>query len=154
MNLETMTEEQVEEYRAICEGRSAAEYRFRRDLCGLTHYEVSRAIGCREDTAKRFENPRRGGKPSIEAWAFVDSAYERVMRAAEEAVRIVEEAEEHGEPGKVKVTYRRDGMPTRDGEPMGEANGASLAAIVTLRMLGYEVEVDWPEEVLASIAPR
>ena len=155
IDLESMTKEQFEAYRDECDSRSSAEYRMRRELCGIEISEVADALGVRLDTAKRFENPNKGTRPSLRAWAYVDSAYMGLMQAVEAAVQQVEDtAEALGEPNAVHLAYRRGNQPTRDGETVGRANAVSRAAAVALSVLGYGVAVEWADEGSAGMAAR
>lgn len=154
-DLEAMTDEQYEAYRAACDARSSAEFRFRRELCGIELAELADDLGVRLDTAKRWENPKKGLPPSLRAWAYVDAAYETLLAAVETAIRQVEDAEESlGEPDAVHLAYRRGNQPTRDGETVARANALSRAAGIALVALGYDVVVEWADEGAAGLAAR
>lgn len=149
--LDTMTGEEYEDYRLLCDSRTSAEFRMRREMCGIELRELADAIGVRLDTAKRFENPNRGDRPSLRAWAYVDSAYDDLMAAVNAAVDQVEDAsDEFGEPQSVRIAYRRAGMPTRDGETVGMANAAARAAAVALAVLGYDVSAEWAADAISA----
>jgi len=153
VDLEAMSHEEYEAYRAECDARSSAEFRMRRELCGIEITEIADALGVRLDTAKRWENPKKGLPPSLRAWAYVDSAYIALMNAVEAAIQQVEDTEEKfGEPQSVHVAYRRGNQPTRDGETVGRANATARAATLSLRMLGYEVIAEWADEGTAKLA--
>lgn len=150
---EDMTDEQRDEYAAICDSRSRAEFRMMRESCGIEIAELAETLGVRLDTAKRWEHPTKGMPPSLRAWAYMDACYSRLLDAVETAVGQVEELEDElGHKPNVNVSYRRKGMPTRDGETVGEANAASRATIVALAVLGYGVNVEWADEGLAGLA--
>lgn len=155
IDLDSMTSEQFEAYREECNSRSCAEYRMRREMCGIEISEVAYALGVRLDTAKRFENPNKGMEPSLRAWAYVDSAYMRLMGAVETAVRQVEDTTETmGKSEAVHLAYRRGNQPTRDGETVGMANAVTRAAAMALTVLGYDVSVEWADEGAAGVAAR
>lgn len=153
-DLEAMTPGEYDAYCAECDARGSAEYRMRRELCGIEIAEIADALGVRLDTAKRWENPRKGMPPSARAWAYVDERYERIMRAIEEAVSAVEDIEDMTgyAPKKVEVAYRRGSMPTRDGESVQDANRVAMLSVAVLRVLGYEVGVEWADSGAAGIA--
>lgn len=158
IDLESMTDEQFESYRAECDTRSAAEFRMRRELCGIELAEMAEDLGVRLDTAKRWEHPRKGMPPSTRAWAYVDSEYLSLLDSVEAAVQQVEDtAETLGEPREVHVAYRRGNQLGRDGLTTGRANAIARAAALALTVLGYDVSAEWADEgaaVLASRAPR
>ncbi len=155
IDLESMTDEQYEAYRARCDSRSAAEFRFRREACGIELAEIAEDLGVRLDTAKRWENPKKGMPPSMRAWAYVDSAYLALLDAVEAAISQVEDTVETlGEPDAVHLAYRRGAQPTRDGETVGRANAAARAAGIALTALGYEVAIEWADEGAAVMAAR
>jgi len=155
IDLESMADEQYESYRKECDSRSAAEFRFRREACGIELSEMADELGVRIDTAKRWENPGKGMPPSIRAWAYVDSAYLGLLDAVEAAIRQVEDtADMLGEPQAVHLAYRRGTQPTRDGETVGRANAIARAAGIALIALGYEIAVEWADEGAAGIAAR
>ena len=94
IDLESIDPEQFEAYRARCDSRSAAEFRYRREACGIELAEIAEDLGVRLDTAKRWENPNKGMPPSVRAWAYVDSAYIGLLEAVEDAVRQAEDGTE------------------------------------------------------------
>lgn len=152
IDLGRITADEFAAYRDECDLRSSAEFRMRREMCGIRTEELAEAIGVRLDTVKRMENPSKGNGPSLKAWAYVDSAYMDLLDAVEAAVEQVEDlAEEFGEPRSVRVAYRRIGMPTRDGESVGAANAATRAAAIALITLGYSVEAEWADGSAAAI---
>lgn len=153
--LDSMTDEQYEAYRDLCDSRSSAEFRYRREACGIELKELAEELGVRIDTAKRWENPKKGLPPSIRAWARVDSAYLGLLDAVEAAVEQVEDtADSIGEPNGVRIAYRRGIHPTRDGETVGRANAVARATAIALAVLGYDVAVEWADEGAAGIAAR
>lgn len=144
IDLESMTDAQYEAYRVECDARSSAEYRFRREACGIEIAEIADDLGVRLDTAKRWENPKKGLPPSLRAWAYVDSAYLELLDAVEAAIRKAEEAEdETGEVPAVDIAYRRGNQPSRDGLTVGRANAIARASGIALTALGYGVGVSW-----------
>ena len=155
IDLDSMTQEQFERYRDECDARSAAEFRMRRELCGIELAEIAEDLGVRLDTAKRWENPNKGMPPSLRAWAYVDSAYLALLDAVEAAVGQVEDAAEAmGEPREVHVAYRRGNQPTRDGLTVGRSNAIARASALALTVLGYEASAEWADEGAAGPAAR
>ncbi len=155
IELESMTEEQYGAYREECDSRSEAEFRYRREMCGIELFELADALDVRLDTAKRWENPKKGLPPSLRAWAYVDSAYLALTDAVEAAIQQVEDtAETLGEPNAVHLSYRRGAQRTRDGETVGRANAVARAAGIALTALGYEVVIEWADEGAAGMAAR
>lgn len=150
-----MTRDGYERYRDECDARSNAEFRMRRELCGIELAELADALGVRLDTAKRWENPSKGMPPSIRAWAYVDSAYIALLDAVEAAVGQVEDtAEALGEPNEVHVAYRRGKHPTRDGLTVGRSNAIARASALALTVLGYTATAEWADEGAAGRAAR
>ncbi len=155
IRLEEMTPEQFDAYRDECDSRSAAEFRCRREMCAIELSDIADDLGVRLDTAKRWENPKKGMPPSPRAWAYVDSAYYDLLDAVEAAIRQVEETEDElGEPSAVRVAYRRGKQLTRDGQTVDRANAVARAAVLALRVLGYDAEVEWADEGAAGLAAR
>ena len=155
VDLESMTYEERESYTEECGSRSSAEFRMRRELCGIELAEMAEDLGVRLDTAKRWENPKKGDPPSVRAWAYVDSAYIALMDAVEAAIRQVEDtADALGEPESVHVAYRRGNQPTRDGETVGRANAVARASALALTVLGYSASAEWADEGAAAMAVR
>lgn len=153
VELDSMTQEQYDEYRTRCDGRSSAEFRRMRETCGIELVEMADDLGVRLDTAKRWENPKRGMPPSVRAWAYVDSAYEALLAAVEHAIRQVEDVEDGlGEPGEVHVAYRRGNQRARDGLTVARSNAVARAAAIALAALGYEVSAEWADEGAAGMA--
>lgn len=155
IDLESMTDEQFESYRAECDARSAAEFRMRRELCGIELAEMAEDLGVRLDTAKRWEHPKKGMPPSLRAWAYVDSAYIALLDAVEAAVQQVEDtAETLGEPREVHVAYRRGNQLGRDGLTVGRSNAVARASALALTILGYAATAEWADEGAAGLAAR
>ncbi len=155
IDLDSMTQEQYEAYRDECDARSSAEFRMRRELCGIELAEIADALGVRLDTVKRFENPNKGMRPSVRAWAYVDSAYLALLDAVEAAVSQVEDtAETLDEPNEVHVAYRRGNQPTRDGLTVGRSNAVARASALALTVLGYTATAEWADEGAAGLAAR
>ena len=155
IDLDSMTQERYERYRDECDARSAAEFRMRRELCGIELAELAEALGVRLDTAKRWEHPGKGMPPSVRAWAYVDSAYAALLEAVEAAIQQVEDAAETlGEPREVHVVYRRGNQPTRDGLTVGRSNAVARASALALTVLGYDATAEWADEGAAGLAAR
>ena len=150
VDLEPMTTEQFDAYRASCDSRSSAEFRYRREACGIELAEISEDLGVRLDTAKRWENPKKGMPPSVRAWAYVDSAYLVLLDAVEAVIQRAEDADGgSGGTAPIRLPYRRGAQPARNGVPVGRANAVSRAAGIAL---GYEVAIGWAEDGAAGMA--
>lgn len=154
IDLESMTDEQYESYREECDSRGAAEFRYRRETCGIELVEMADDLGVRVDTAKRWENPKKGMPPSLRAWAYVDSAYLGLLDAVEAVIQQAEKAAESPDgPEAVHLPYRRGIQTTRGGVTVARANAISRAAGIALTALGYDVVVEWADDGDAR-APR
>ena len=133
IEIESMDGKQFEQYRDLCDSRSSAEFRFRRECCGIEIAEMAEDLGVRLDTAKRWENPNKGLPPSLRAWAHVDSAYLDLLDRVEAAVQAVENAD-------LDVSAK---LPYRRGVAVGRENAASRAVGIALAVLGYDFEAVW-----------
>lgn len=125
---------------------NSAEFRARRERCGLTQLDVAEAMRVRTLTVKRWE---KSGEPDApeDAWAFieaVEAARKDVVRQAEGAVR------EHGGTGPVQLTYYRTQEQFdacgRDSGPVGVANANARAVAERLESMGYEVAWAYPDD--------
>lgn len=141
IDLDSMTEEQYEQYRVLCNSRNSAEYRFRREACCIEIAEIAEELDVRLDTAKRWENPKKGPAPSLRAWAYVDSAYLDLLESVEKVVRTLEEAGDDPEP--VKIAYRRFNPRVGDSYAVTHDNAVSRAVAIALDVLGYDYEFEW-----------
>lgn len=145
-DLGAMGLEEYEAYRAECDARGSAEFRMRREMCGIEIAEIADALGVRLDTAKRWENPSKGMPPSVRAWAFVDERYDALMRSVEDSVALVEGVEDAiGYAPVAKVAYHRGKEPTANGESVQDANRVARITAAVLRSLGYRIEVVWSD---------
>lgn len=133
IEVESMDDSQFEQYRDLCDSRSSAEFRYRRECCGIEIAEMAEDLGVRLDTAKRWENPNKGMPPSVRAWAYVDSAYLDLLDRVEAAVQAVEDAD-------LDVTVK---IPYLRGVAVGRENAVSRAVGIALTVLGYDVDAVW-----------
>ena len=133
IEIESMDGKQFEQYRDLCDSRSSAEFRFRRECCGIEIAEMAEDLGVRLDTAKRWENPNKGLPPSLRAWAYVDSAYLDLLDRVEAAVQAVEDSD-------IDVTVQ---LPYMRGVAVGRENAVSRAVGIALAVLGYDFEAVW-----------
>ena len=133
IEVESMDDGQYEQYRDLCDSRSSAEFRYRRECCGIELAEMAEDLGVRLDTAKRWENPNKGMPPSVRAWAYVDSAYLDMLDRVEAAVQAVEDAD-------IDVAVK---LPYKRGVAVGRENAVSRAVGIALTVLGYDVEAVW-----------
>ena len=133
IEIESMDGKQFEQYRDLCDSRGSADFRYRRECCGIELAEMAEDLGVRLDTAKRWENPNKGMPPSVRAWAYVDSAYLDLLDRVEAAVQAVENAD-------LDVSAK---LPYRRGVAVGRENAASRAVGIALAVLGYDFEAVW-----------
>lgn len=122
--------------------RSVAEFRARRELCGLSTYDVAKALGVAVNTVKRWENPNYF-PPSPTAWEYIDREYERHCDAVEAALQ---EAIDSREPDtQIVVPWWRNGMSGVSDRQVGIHNAVSKAVAESLMTLGYEVTFRWAD---------
>ncbi len=133
IEVESMNDGQYEQYRDLCDSRGSAEFRYRRECCGIELAEMAEDLGVRLDTAKRWENPNKGMPPSVRAWAYVDSAYLDMLDRVEAAIQAVEDAD-------IDVAVK---LPYKRGVAVGRENAVSRAVGIALTVLGYDVEAVW-----------
>ena len=105
IDLNAMDDGRYDGYRSLCDSRSTAEFRFRREACGIELAEMADDLGVRLDTAKRWENPRKGLPPSLRAWAYVDSAYLDMMDSVEAAIEALGPDYEEMEIRLVRIKF-------------------------------------------------
>lgn len=124
----------------------SAEFRARRERCGLMQCDVADACGVNIKTVKRWEHPDWGEAPA-DAWAFleaVETARRAVVKQAEEA------ALRYGERGAVQLTYYRTQEQYdehgRDEGPFGVANANAIAVADRLESMGFDVGWAYPDD--------
>lgn len=122
--------------------RSVAEFRAKRELCGLSLYDVAEELGVALNTVKRWENPNYF-PPSPAAWRFIDRQYEmhcdRVESALQKAI------DEHEKGDTVTVTWCRNNMRGVSDRQVGMLNAVSKAVAESLLTLGYDVTFRWSD---------
>lgn len=122
--------------------RSVAEFRAKRELCGLSLYDVAEELGVALNTVKRWENPNYF-PPSPAAWRFIDRQYEmhcdRVESVLQRAI------DEHEKGDTITVTWCRNNMRGVSDRQVGMLNAVSKAVAESLLTLGYDVTFRWSD---------
>jgi len=121
--------------------RSVAEFRAKRELCGLSLYDVADELGVAVNTVKRWENPNYF-PPSPAAWRFIDREYDKHCDAVEEALQ---KALATAGEGPVIVTWHRNGMRGVTDAQVGMRNAVAKAVAESLMTLGREVKFMWSD---------
>lgn len=122
--------------------RSVAEFRAKREMCGLTAYDVAKELDVAVNTVKRWENPNYF-PPSPTAWKFIDREYERHNDDVAEALQEALDSRVDGEP--IVVLWYRNGMSGASNAQVGMRNAVSRAVAESLMTLGYEVTFRWSD---------
>ena len=121
--------------------RSVAEFRAKREMCGLSLYDVAKELGVAVNTVKRWENPNYF-PPSPEAWRYIDRMYDQHCDAVEDALREASEGHVDGKP--VVVAWTRNGMGASDRQ-VGMANAVASAVAESLMTMGIDVTFRWSD---------
>lgn len=119
--------------------RSSAEFRAKREMSGLSLYDVAQALGVSANTVKRWENPKYF-PPSPEAWDYIDQAYNAHLMSVDKMLDRLLANHEEGTP--ITVKWCRNGMGATDSD-VGRFNAISRAAAESLMQLGHEVTFRW-----------
>lgn len=119
--------------------RSVAEFRAKREMCGISIYEVADVLGVTANTVKRWENPNYF-PPSPEAWRYIDREYEKHCDAVEAKLTEVMPTP-MGQP--IVVTWTRNGMNGAHDREVNVRNAISQAVAESLLTLGREVTFRW-----------
>ena len=122
--------------------RSVAEFRAKRELCGLSTYDVAQELGVAVNTVKRWENPNYF-PPSPAAWQYIDREYDRHCDQVEEALQSAMASAKPDEP--VLVTWHRNGMRGVSDVEVGWNNAIAKAVAESLLTLGREVTFQWSD---------
>lgn len=131
--------------------RSVAEFRAKREMAGLSTYDVAQELGVAMNTVKRWESPRYF-PPSPAAWRFIDRAYEQHRKRVAELVdKAIEQFDEETEK-PIIIGWSRNGKNTT-GAQVGEANATAQGVAESLMSMGYPVRIVWadPDDDLAQI---
>ena len=123
-------------------GRSVAEFRAKRELCGLSLYDVADELGVAVNTVKRWENPNYF-PPSPAAWRFIDREYDRHCNAVDEALQAALASANGDEP--VVVLWHRNGMRGVSDAQVGIHNAVARAVAESLIALGHKVMFRWSD---------
>jgi hypothetical protein len=122
--------------------RSVAEFRAKREMCGLSLYDVAQELGVAANTVKRWENPNYF-PPSPAAWRFIDRQYDKHCDRVDEALQSAL-ASAVGE-GPIVVPWHRNGMSGVSDMQVGMSNAVSRAVAESLMTLGREVTFRWSD---------
>ena len=122
--------------------RSVAEFRAKREMCGLSTYDVAQEMGVAVNTVKRWESPRYF-PPSPAAWRFIDREYEKHKKLVSVLMdKCIEEFdEEANEP--IVIGWNRNGK--LQGREVGERNAVSQALAESLITMGYPIRIVWAD---------
>lgn len=122
--------------------RSVAEFRAKRELCGLSLYDVAKELDVAVNTVKRWENPNYF-PPSPAAWRYIDREYDAHCDAVEEALTDAIASARDGEP--VVVRWFRNGMSGVSDRQVGVHNAVARAVAESLMTLGRDVAFVWSD---------
>lgn len=122
--------------------RSVAEFRAKRELSGLSLYDVAKELGVALNTVKRWENPNYF-PPSPAAWRFIDREYDKYCDRVEVALQNAIDNKVDGEP--IVVPWYRNGMRGVTNMQVGMNNAVSKAVAESLVTLGYDVTFRWAD---------
>lgn len=122
--------------------RSVAEFRAKRELCGLSLYDVAQELGVAMNTVKRWENPNYF-PPSPAAWRYIDREYDKHCDQVEEVLTKALTSARDGEP--VVVLWHRNGMRGVSDKDVGVSNAVSKAVAESLMTLGRDVTFRWSD---------
>lgn len=121
--------------------RSVAEFRAKRELCGISLYDIANELGVAVNTVKRWENPNYF-PPSPAAWRYVDRMYVKHCNQVEE---VLQHAIATSGDGPVTVLWHRNGMHGVSDAQVGWENAVSKAVAESLLTLGREVKFLWSD---------
>lgn len=121
--------------------RSVAEFRAKREMCGLSLYDVAEELGVAVNTVKRWENPNYF-PPSPAAWRYIDRQYDKHCDKVEDAI-----AEAMASPmgAPVVVEWHRNNMRGVSDREVGIHNAVAKAVAESLMTLGREVTFRWAD---------
>lgn len=122
--------------------RSVAEFRAKREMCGLSLYDVADELGVAVNTVKRWENPNYF-PPSPAAWRFIDRQYDKHCDAVEDMLQESLAGADGDEP--VVVLWHRNGMRGVSDAQVGMHNAVARAVAESLMTLGREVTFRWSD---------
>lgn len=122
--------------------RSVAEFRAKRELCGLSLYDVAEELGVAVNTVKRWENPNYF-PPSPAAWRFIDREYDKHCDRVADALQAAIDNREKDKP--ITVLWHRNGMRGISDMQVGMSNAVSKAVAESLMTLGYDVTFRWSD---------
>lgn len=122
--------------------RSVAEFRAKRELCGLSLYDVAKDLGVALNTVKRWENPNYF-PPSPAAWRYIDRQYEGHRNRVADALQAAIDSRRDGQP--IVVSWHRNGMHGVSDMQVGVNNAVSKAVAESLMALGYDVTFRWSD---------
>ena len=122
--------------------RSVAEFRAKRELCGLSLYDVAKELGVAVNTVKRWENPNYF-PPSPAAWRYIDREYDIHCKRVEDALQ--DAIDERESDASIVVPWARNGMYGLTDRQVGMFNAVSKAVAESLLTMGYDVDFRWDD---------
>lgn len=122
--------------------RSVAEFRAKRELCGLSLYDVAEELNVAVNTVKRWENPNYF-PPSPFAWRYIDREYDKHCEDVADALQAAIASREKDRP--IVVLWYRNGMRGISDREVGVHNAVSKAVAESLMTLGYDVTFMWSD---------
>lgn len=122
--------------------RSVAEFRAKREMCGISLYDVAEELGVAVNTVKRWENPNYF-PPSPAAWRFIDRQYDKHCDQVEIRLREALASAEDGKP--IVVLWHRNNMSGATDMQVGVYNAISRAVAESLLTLGRDVTFRWSD---------
>lgn len=130
--------------------RSVAEFRAKRELCGMSLYDVAQELGVAVNTVKRWENPNYF-PPSPDAWRFIDREYDKYCERVDDVLGYAIDNRVEGEP--IVIPWHRNGMRGISDMQVGMSNAVSKAVAESLMTMGYDITFRWSDP-LADEAQR
>lgn len=122
--------------------RSVSEFRAKRELCGLSLYDVAQELGVAVNTVKRWENPNYF-PPSPAAWRYIDRQYDKHCDLVADALQDAIDGRRDGKP--IVVPWHRNGMNGISDMQVGINNAVSRAVAESLMTIGYDVTFRWSD---------
>lgn len=122
--------------------RSVAEFRAKRELCGLSLYDVAQELGVAVNTVKRWENPNYF-PPSPAAWRYIDREYDMHCDRVADALQAAIDSRRKDQP--IIVPWHRNGMHGVSDREVGVSNAVSRAVAESLLTLGYGFDFRWSD---------
>ena len=122
--------------------RSVAEFRAKREICGISLYDIAKELGVAVNTVKRWENPNYF-PPSPAAWRYIDRQYKKHRSLVADAIRNALDSRVEEQP--IVIPWCRNGMHGISDMEVGITNAVWRAAAQSLMAFGYEVTFRWSD---------